>query len=191
MCPRTSEQFEEIREGKRRQILYAAVECFATTGYHAVSISDLASHAGISKGLMYNYFSSKEELLKSIFREIMTEMMDLFGGDGSEEIDKASLVNYMGNLFRHMRSHLILWKMYMSIFSQPAVLQILEEEIRIAAKQPQERVERYFIRQGYKKPLLEVAFLSTLISGVIYEYIADPENYPLNEIKKRIVSYYS
>jgi AcrR family transcriptional regulator len=191
MSPRTSRQFEEIREEKRGQILFAAVECFATTGYHAVSISDLAKHAGISKGLMYNYFSSKEELLKSIFREIMTEMMDLFGGESAEEIDKASLVKYMGNLFRHMRSHLILWKMYMSIFSQPAVLQILEEEIKIAAKQPQDRIERYFIKQGYKKPRLEVAFLSTLISGVVYEYIADPENYPLDEIKKRIISYYS
>ena len=77
MSPRTSEQFEEISGGKRRQILDAAIECFATTGYHAVSISDLAKHAGISKGLMYNYFSSKEELLKTIFTEVMTEMMKL------------------------------------------------------------------------------------------------------------------
>ena len=66
MCPRTSEQFEDIRESKRRRIMDAAIDCFATTGYHAVSISDLAKHAGISKGLMYNYFSSKDELLKSI-----------------------------------------------------------------------------------------------------------------------------
>ena len=84
MSPRTSEQFEEIREGKRRQILDAAIECFATTGYHAVSISDLAKHAGVSKGLMYNYFSSKDELLKTIFHEVMTEMMGLLVPDGRD-----------------------------------------------------------------------------------------------------------
>jgi AcrR family transcriptional regulator len=75
MSPRTKIQFEEIRESKRRKILDAAVECFATTGFHAVSISDLAKHAGISKGLMYNYFSSKDELLKAIFFEIFSSFL--------------------------------------------------------------------------------------------------------------------
>ena len=190
MCPKTSEQFEEIREGKRRQILDAAIACFATTGYHAVSISDLAKHAGVSKGLMYNYFSSKEELLKTIFKEVMIEMMDLFDPDQSGEIDRDILFKYIERLFSHMSSGLILWKMYMAIFSQPAVLQILAEEIKAASKQPLDMVEKYFKKQGYKKPALEVAFLSTLISGATYEYIADPENYPLDQIKKRIISLY-
>jgi AcrR family transcriptional regulator len=190
MCPRTSEQFEEIREGKRQQILFAAIECFATTGYHAVSISDLAKHAGISKGLMYNYFTSKEELLKSIFREIMAEMMDLFYPEHSGEFDRDLLVKSVERLFSHISSNLIFWKMYMAIFSQPAVLQILAEEIKAASKQPMDMVERYFKKQGYKKPALEVAFLSTLFSGATYEFIADPENYPLDQIKKRILSFY-
>jgi AcrR family transcriptional regulator len=190
MCPRTSEQFEEIREGKRQQIVFAAVECFATTGYHAVSISDLAKHAGISKGLMYNYFSSKEDLLKTIFREVMAEMMDLFNPDQSAEINTDTLIKYFERMFSHMQSSLMMWKMYLAIFSQPAVLQILDEEIRIVSKQPLEMIERYFRKQGYKKPALEVAFLSTLTSGAMFEYISDPENYPLDQIKKRIISYY-
>ena len=136
MCPRTSDQFEEIRESKRRQILYAAIECFATSGYHAVSISDLAKHAGISKGLMYNYFSSKEDLLKTIFREVMEEMLGIFNPDHVAELDHPTLLKYMNNLFEHLNSNLMLWKMYMAIFSQPAVLQILEKEISIVARQP-------------------------------------------------------
>ena len=80
--------------------------------------------------------------------------------------------------------------MYMAIFSQPAVQQILSEEIRLASKQPLSIVERYFKKQGYQKPALEVAFLSTLMSGVTYEFIADPEHYPLNQIKKRIIALY-
>jgi len=190
MCPRTSEQFEEIRESKRRKILDAAIECFATTGYHAVSISYLAKHAGISKGLMYNYFSSKEELLKSIFNEVMTEMLKLFDQDKPGDIDREILLKYFNNLFDHLKTNLLLWKMYMAIFSQPAVQQILAEEILTASKQPLDMMERYFKKQGYKTPALEVAFLSTLISGVTYEYIADPENYPLEQIKKRILGLY-
>jgi AcrR family transcriptional regulator len=187
MCPKTTGKCEEIREVKRRQILDAAIECFANAGYHAVSISDLAKHAGISKGLMYNYFCSKEELVKTIFWEVMNEMMKIFNPDASVEIDRILLHRYIERLFRHMRSNLILWKMYMAIFSQPSVLQILEKEIQLAAKQPLDLIEQYFTKMGAKNPALEVAFLSTLTSGAIYEYIADPEHYPLSQIKKRIL----
>ena len=191
MCPRTSKQFEEIRINKRRQIIDAAIECFATTGYHAVSISDLAKHAGISKGLMYNYFPSKDELLRTIFREVMDEMMKLIGADGHGITKWDDLTKYFRNFISDLKSNLIMWKMYMSIFSQPAVQQILAEEIILASKEPMEMLERFFRNQGYKNPAVEVAFLSTLMSGITWEYIADPENYPLEHIKERIISIYS
>jgi AcrR family transcriptional regulator len=190
MCPRTRQEFEEIRESKRRKILDSAVECFATSGYHAVTISDLAAHAGISKGLMYNYFSSKDELLKAIFNEIMSEMMQLFDPDHKGMSDRKDLLQYLERFFRHLKSNIILWKMYMAIFSQPAVQQILKEEILDASQKPLKMIEFYFKKQEYKKPFVEVAFLSTLFSGVVIEYIADPENYPLDQIRKRILNLY-
>jgi AcrR family transcriptional regulator len=190
MCPRTKQKFEEIRESKRRKILDSAVECFATSGYHAVTISNLAAHAGISKGLMYNYFSSKDELLKAIFNEIMSEMMQLFDPDHKGMSDRKDLLQYLERFFRHLKSNIILWKMYMAIFSQPAVQQILKEEILDASQKPLKMIEFYFKKQEYKKPFVEVAFLSTLFSGVVIEYIADPENYPLDQIRKRILNLY-
>jgi AcrR family transcriptional regulator len=190
MSPKTHLQFTELRETKRRQILDAAIECFATTGYHAVSINELAEHAGISKGLLYHYFSSKSDLLKFIFREIMSVMMQLFDPEGLGEIDGDLLEKYFGRLVRHMKSNLLMWKMYMAIFSQPAVRLILEKEIEEASKKPQEIMEHYFRKKGHKNPSAEVAFLSTLMSGMVYEYLSDPENYPLDHIKRRILRLY-
>ena len=190
MCPRTSQQFEEIRENKRSQIIGAAIECFANKGYHAVSISEIAKNACISKGLMYNYFSSKDELLRNIFHEIMSVMLKMFDPDENGISDNDELVLYLDRFFKHLKSNLILWKMYMAIFSQPAVQEILKVEIIDASKKPLEILGNYFKRQGVKKPLVEVAFLSTLFSGVLFEYISDPENYPLDQIKKRILEFY-
>ncbi len=190
MCPRTKQKFEEIRESKRRKILDSAVECFATSGYHAVTISDLAIHAGISKGLMYNYFPSKEELLKAIFNEIISELTQFFDPDQRGFTERNDLLKYLARFFKHLKSNIILWKMYMAIFSQPAVQQILKDEILNASQKPLKLIEFYFQKQGYKQPFIEVAFLSTLFSGVVIEYIADPENYPLDQIKKRIISLY-
>ena len=191
MTPRTKEKFEEIRESKRRKIIDSAIECFATTGYHAVSISELAAHAGVSKGLMYNYFSSKDELLKTIFNEIMAQMLELFDPDSKGLNEKKDLVMYLERYYSHLKSNLLLWKMYMAIFSQPAVQQILQQEILDASKKPIEIIGNYFIKEGFKHPEVEVAFLSTLFSGVMIEYISDPDHYPLEQIKERILSYYS
>jgi len=66
MSPRSSEQWDEMREQSRAKILEAALELFGSQGYHATSITQIAKQAGISKGLMYNYFDSKEELMEAL-----------------------------------------------------------------------------------------------------------------------------
>jgi TetR/AcrR family fatty acid metabolism transcriptional regulator len=63
-------------EDKRRLILDAAVRAFARRGYHACRVGDIAEEAGVAYGLVYHYFSSKEEVLETIFRETWTELLD-------------------------------------------------------------------------------------------------------------------
>ena len=70
MSPRTKEQFDEIRTGSKARIMQAALEVFSEEGFDKASISKIAGRAGVSKGLMYNYFKSKEELIKTIFMAI-------------------------------------------------------------------------------------------------------------------------
>jgi TetR/AcrR family transcriptional regulator, fatty acid metabolism regulator protein len=55
------------RDGKRKQILQAAVQVFATRGYHGCRISDVADEAGVAYGLVYHYFGNKDGLLAAIF----------------------------------------------------------------------------------------------------------------------------
>jgi TetR/AcrR family transcriptional regulator, fatty acid metabolism regulator protein len=57
------------QEYKRRLLLDAAVRVFARKGYHASRVGDIAEEAGVAYGLLYHYFSSKEEVLRSVFRE--------------------------------------------------------------------------------------------------------------------------
>jgi AcrR family transcriptional regulator len=62
-------------EEKRRLILAAAVRVFARGGYHTSRVSDIAEEAGIAHGLLYHYFSSKEEVLATVFRENWGELL--------------------------------------------------------------------------------------------------------------------
>jgi TetR/AcrR family fatty acid metabolism transcriptional regulator len=56
-------------EEKRRQILDAAVRVFARKGFHTSRVGDIAEEAGVAHGLLYHYFSSKDEVLETVFRE--------------------------------------------------------------------------------------------------------------------------
>jgi AcrR family transcriptional regulator len=63
-------------EEKRRLILDAAVRVFARKGYHTCRVGDIAEEAGVAYGLLYHYFSSKDEVLETIFRETWSEMLE-------------------------------------------------------------------------------------------------------------------
>ena len=65
---------------KRRLLLGAATKVFAERGYHDCRVGDIAAEAGVAYGLLYHYFSSKEEVLHTIFRETWTQMLDTIHG---------------------------------------------------------------------------------------------------------------
>ena len=60
---------EEARAARRDQIIAAAAECFAQSGYHVTTMADIAEAAGVSKGTPYLYFPSKEALFIALYDE--------------------------------------------------------------------------------------------------------------------------
>jgi TetR/AcrR family transcriptional regulator, fatty acid metabolism regulator protein len=54
---------------KRTRILEAAVRVFAEHGYHGARVGDIAEDAGVAHGLLYHYFASKDDVLRTIFLE--------------------------------------------------------------------------------------------------------------------------
>lgn len=72
---KTSARSAQSRADKRRQILDAAVEVFARTGFHKSRVSDVAKAARVADGTIYLYFKSKDEILLSIFEDAMSEMI--------------------------------------------------------------------------------------------------------------------
>jgi AcrR family transcriptional regulator len=74
MSPRTPKQYKEIREEKMTLIMDVALQHFAIEGYFRTTINHIAKHAGISRGLMYNYFESKDALLKAIIHRSVNKV---------------------------------------------------------------------------------------------------------------------
>ena len=60
-------------DDKRQRILDAAIRVFARKGYFASRVSDVAKAAGIADGTIYLYFKNKDDVLVSLFDEVMSE----------------------------------------------------------------------------------------------------------------------
>ena len=63
MSPKVSEAYLEQR---RQQILDAAVACFSRYGFHEATLADICERAGLSRGAVYHYFKSKEDIIDGI-----------------------------------------------------------------------------------------------------------------------------
>ncbi len=59
----------EAATERRRQILDAAVKVFARQGFHSTRVADIADEADVAYGLVYHYFSSKENVLNELFQQ--------------------------------------------------------------------------------------------------------------------------
>ncbi|MEN8227163.1 MAG: TetR/AcrR family transcriptional regulator [Bacteroidota bacterium] len=196
MSPRTQKQFEEIRETRRLQIMEAALEVFAIEGYGHCSISKLASHAGISKGLMYNYFESKEALLAAIIEHGLNELMDLFDPDHDGILETEELIEFIRKVFSAMRKHQEFWIFFISVILQPKVKEHMKDKpIVLYMQQFISMLIVYFEKKGFEDPLLEVITLSALIEGfgvlMIYAYpVLEFPSELMDKFENRIINMY-
>src|SRR2546421_12609226 len=84
---------------KRRQIIEGARSVFLTQGFDAASMSDIARKAGVSKGTLYVYFKSKEELFEAITEEQCSMQAErVFELDNADH-DVASVLSKLGSAF--------------------------------------------------------------------------------------------
>lgn len=73
MSPLNKQQLNQIRDERREQIKQAALKIFARRGYAGTKTSMIAVEAGISEGLIFRYFKSKDELFTTLVEELMEE----------------------------------------------------------------------------------------------------------------------
>ncbi|MBI3285159.1 MAG: TetR/AcrR family transcriptional regulator [Burkholderiales bacterium] len=98
-CP-FKPRWERRKDARPQELLAAALDLFVERGFAATRLDDVAKAAGVSKGTLYLYFCSKEELFKAVVRESVVPligeaegMIDQFTGN-SEELFRLIMTNW-------------------------------------------------------------------------------------------------
>lgn len=80
---------------RKLKILKAAVQSFASSGFHISDIDNIAKNAGVGKGTLYRYFQNKEDLFFESVKYCMDEMYDEIG----KKLENVGYDNFVAVLF--------------------------------------------------------------------------------------------
>lgn len=172
----------------RKKVLDAAFELFATKGYAQTSVDSIAAKAKTSKGLVYYYFKSKEDILKAIFNTIIKEGEVMFRG-GETMPPKKLLKQIIGYSFYFIRHQTNLFRLILAMMAQPQVVKGLSKEIQHVRIQWMKEMQGAFAALRYKNPEMEVYLLSSLFDGIALAYIS-MKDYPLTEVQRYLETKY-
>ncbi|MCW3786735.1 TetR/AcrR family transcriptional regulator [Plebeiibacterium sediminum] len=190
MSPRTEEQLIKHKAEKRKVITQAALKLFSEEGFQSTSISKIAKEAGVSKGLIYTYFESKEELLRFLILDTIDEMFGIAEVSLGINPTDESFEKMISDYFDWVQINRAFLQIYFGILMQPSVMKLFEKEIMAKAYNVFERMSVYFKNKGFEDPLSETRFFISILDGIYMNYIMDSENYPLAKAKSRILTMY-
>ena len=94
----------EKAEGRRREILVAAANVFARDGYASASLDDVAAQIGVTKGVIYYYFRSKEEIFTEIRATAIRDAIErleaiVAAGGAPEQLLRAAVRDLVDHIF--------------------------------------------------------------------------------------------
>ncbi|PYI57322.1 TetR/AcrR family transcriptional regulator [Paenibacillus flagellatus] len=189
--PRTREENDRIRQQAKENIRTAAIEVFIEKGYHAASIEDVAKRAGISKGLMYNYFAGKADLLKELIAGRIEEIVRVMEEAMRKPTPAEQLAHIADHALRNVQQRPRVYRFYLHLQTHPendevvsASSQSLKDEM---ARQFQFQVD-IFRRMGVPDPQMRSLHFSTALHGMMLMYATYPDDFPLEPLKEEMLS---
>jgi AcrR family transcriptional regulator len=190
LSPRVPEENARIREATRARLVEAALGLFARHGYAGTTVRMIARAAGVSTGLLYAYFESKEGLLRAIFEESMAEVRASFAEAEADGPPAQRIERLVRASFRIVRSREAFWRLSYGVRMQAAVLEELDEQTGAWTGEIGRVLLGYLEEAGVAAPEIEARILFALIDGVSQHYVLNPESYPLDAVIERIVARY-
>lgn len=187
MAPRTSEQFERIREDRKQKLIDAAFHVFAEETYHSASVSKIAKEAGVSKGLLYNYFDTKEDLLRAIMSNLMDEIFQYFDFSDNAPLTDESVSDWIKKSLNIVKDDVKRWRFYTSLSMQPDVTPIFIEMATGEIQKFMESFVVYFSSKGVEDPVTYMRYCSAIVDGIQLHVMLDPENFPIEKVESILI----
>ena len=189
--PRTKEQFQQIRNTTRNLILSNALELFAEQGYKGTSITDIAKKAKVSKGLLYNYFSSKQELMEKVVGILLVEIESTMKVLDTTKDPFEKIQQLIDVMFDMMLENEKFWKLYSSFLIQSDVQEVAGKVFGNLFPEMFKEIENVFRKAKIKNAAKEAKLLGAILDGLGFHIMLMGKEYPIKAMRKFLKEKYS
>lgn len=188
--PRSGSTNRELREKSRERILTAALEVFAEKGYEAASISDVTERAGVSRGLVTYYFTSKQRLAAELLDRWLDGIGAILELSGTADERLAGIID--GSLMA-AASTLPVQRLAITLMMLPSthpVFAEVEGEKSVRVSQIEDAIRSIFAERGAADPAVEEMLLRATLEGVTVKMAIYPETFPVEAVRRRLHASY-
>ncbi|MED1785118.1 TetR/AcrR family transcriptional regulator [Brevibacillus fortis] len=191
--PRTPAENERIRQAAKDKIHAAAMTLFIKKGYHATSIDDVAKQAQISKGLLYNYYKGKEELLAAMVQVRIEEVKEVMEAATQLATPYEQLRHIVEGALDNVYERPDVYRFYLNLQTQPEddrVLASYREQLNEESRRQFEVQCQIFQQLGVKEPRLRSLYFSSALQGAMLMMTTYPDGFPVEEMKEQMIREY-
>jgi len=175
---------------KRARMIEAAGRVFRQAGFQTATMAQVAEAAGVSKGLPYHYFASKDDLAKAVVASHLTEVWDVLSSwpaVGPEE----RLRWFVSTALNHARAHEDSYRLYLSLALQPATRDLVMAEVerrRAMLVGVDEELRSIFAELGHADPEAAALVLRVTVDGLIQYLLIAGDAFPISEAVSRVMA---
>ncbi|MET3546860.1 AcrR family transcriptional regulator [Paenibacillus favisporus] len=188
--PRTQEENERIRQQAKAKIREAAIELFMRKGYHATSIDDVSKHAGVSKGLLYNYYKGKEELLGAMVEARIGELIQVMEKAEALETPAEQLKHIVEGAVDNVRRSPEVFRFYLHLQTQPEDDETVAKYGKLLIEESARQFQiqcRMFEKLGASDPVARSLYFSSALQGIMLMISTYPDQFPVEAMKRQII----
>lgn len=178
--PRSSQQNEKLRAESQRRLLAAAHATFVRLGYDRATIRDIANEAGVAQGLLYNYFRSKDDLLREVFRAGARDVAEALGAASAAGTPAEQLERVIRRSLEIVRERRDFWLLSYMLRFQPRTAAWLGDELMAWAAAVRGQLAALLRKVGHRDSATLSRVLFAAIDGVAQHYALNADTYPLD-----------
>ncbi len=190
MSPRSAEQFETLRQKSRRAILRTALKLFVRKGYARTTTADIAAGAGMSKGLIYNYFTSKEQILESLVADRLRAAIPRLTAYDEDVDPRTQLEELIHQWIRLMKTDPNLLRLGLQLHTIDEFRRLADRRGRDLYEIFAAGVTKIFERLGSAAPDVDTMLFFSMFDGIGLNYTAAPKVFPIDDMEQRLVAMY-
>ncbi|RDC63085.1 TetR/AcrR family transcriptional regulator [Adhaeribacter pallidiroseus] len=175
-----STKFVQKRDASMQLILQVGLDLFAENGYSPTTIRMIAEKAGISLGLLYNYFKSKEEVLRAIFQKNIRDIQADWRN--SKESDQGITLNrFIRQFFKNVKNNNHFWILFYDLRLSGTTALVVTNEVKEIESVLQKILENCLVEAEIAFPGLEAKLLLASLDGVAQHFLLQ-NSFPVNDV---------